>query len=98
MALTIVWSQRAEKGFDRIVKYLEQNWTEREIRNFIRETYDFLELLKLNPYLLEQSNMMKHIHRGPLNRLTFITYRLKIGEGIIELLNIRSTRQKPLKR
>ncbi|MFA9391209.1 MAG: type II toxin-antitoxin system RelE/ParE family toxin [Prolixibacteraceae bacterium] len=96
MALTIVWTRRAEEGFDRIVEHLKQNWTEREIRNFIRDTYDFLELLKLNPHLLEQSHTKKHIHRGPLTRLTILTYRIKPRKGIIELLNIRSSRQKPL--
>jgi plasmid stabilization system protein ParE len=96
MALTIVWTPRAEEGLDRIVQYLEQNWNEREIQNFIRDTYDFLELLKLNPHLLEQSHTMKHVHRGPLNRLTILTYRFRPRKGIIELLNIRSARQKPL--
>ncbi len=97
MALKIVWTRRAEEGFDHIIRYLELNWTEREIGNFVRDTYRFLELLKTNPYLLERSHSKKNIHRGPLNNLTIITYRVKPQKGIIELLNIRSSRQKPLK-
>jgi hypothetical protein len=42
MALEIIWSIRAEKGFDSIVKYLEENWTEREIRNCMQESRSFL--------------------------------------------------------
>jgi plasmid stabilization system protein ParE len=97
MALTIIWTRRAEEGFDQIVRYLEQNWTDREIGNFVRETYRFLELLKTNPYLLERSSSKMNIHRGPLNNLTILTYRIKPKMGTIELLNIRSARQKPLK-
>jgi plasmid stabilization system protein ParE len=37
----ILWSKRADKGYARIVEYLEENWTEREVRNFIRETSHF---------------------------------------------------------
>jgi len=55
MVLDIIWSVRAEKGFDKIIKYLEENWTEREIKNFIVDSYEFFELLKKNPKLLQQS-------------------------------------------
>ena len=33
MGLEIIWTIRAENGFESIVKYLEENWTEREIKN-----------------------------------------------------------------
>jgi len=55
MALEVVWTKRAEDGYDRIIKYLEKEWTDREIHNFIEETSQFLELLKKNPQLLEPS-------------------------------------------
>jgi len=38
MALNIIWSGRAEKGYDRIVSYLIDNWSEKEVRMFIQET------------------------------------------------------------
>ncbi len=44
MALEIVRSKRAEKGFDKIVLYINKEWTEREVRNFIQETQAFIEL------------------------------------------------------
>lgn len=97
MALKIVWTRRAEEGFSQIINYLETNWTDREIRNFIQETHQFLELLKTNPYLLEPSRTKKNICRGPLNRLTIVTYQVKLRKETIVLLNIRSAKQKPLK-
>ena len=33
MAVEIVWSKRADQGYARIVKYLEEEWTEREVQN-----------------------------------------------------------------
>lgn len=96
MALKITWTPRAEQGYDKIIEYLEKNWTDKEISKFIVETKMFLKLLENNPYLLEPSETRKNVFRGPLNRLTVLTYRIKPLKKQIELLNIRSARQKPL--
>lgn len=96
MALEIIWSIRAEKGFDKIVKYLEENWTEREIRNFMQESQEFFELLKKNPIML-QSSKKTNLYRGPMNRHTMVTYRIHQRKKQIVIVNIRSTRWKPLK-
>jgi plasmid stabilization system protein ParE len=98
MALKVTWTPRAEKGYDKIIKNLEKNWTDREISNFIAETKEFIKLLENNPYLLEPSESRKNVFRGHLNRLTMLTYRIKPRKNQIELLNIRSARQKPLKK
>ncbi|WP_083985271.1 type II toxin-antitoxin system RelE/ParE family toxin [Geofilum rubicundum] len=98
MALEIVWSKRAENGYDKILRHLEEEWTEREIRNFINETRQFLSLLEKNPHLLEPSQVRKNIYRGPMNRLTIVTYRVKPRIKLIELLNVRSSRQRPLRK
>jgi len=97
MALDIVWTVRAAKGFDRIIKHLEKQWTEKEVMNFVKEAHDFFELLKEHPGILQMSFQRKNIHRGPINRLTILTNRVKPRKKEIELLNIRSTRQKLLK-
>ncbi|MFW6222714.1 MAG: type II toxin-antitoxin system RelE/ParE family toxin, partial [Bacteroidota bacterium] len=90
MALRVTWTPRAEKGYDKIIEYLEANWTDKEISNFIAETKEFLKLLEKNPHLLEPSETRKNVFRGPLNRLTILTYRFKPRKKQVELLNIRS--------
>lgn len=97
MALALVWTTRAIHGYDKIVRYLEQNWTEKEVRNFIHESEEFFKLLSEYPALLQETSRYKNVHRGPLNKLTVITYRVKPRKHQIELINIRSARQKPLK-
>jgi plasmid stabilization system protein ParE len=98
MALKVTWTPSAEKGYDNIIKYIEHKWTEREISNFITETQDFIGLLEKNPYLLEPSKTRKNVFRGPINRLTILTYRIKPRKRQIQLLNIRGARQRPLKK
>ncbi len=38
MAKKIIWTSQAEKTFAAVIKYLETNWTEKEIKKFIRVT------------------------------------------------------------
>ena len=87
---------RAIKGFDKIIAYLQENWTDREVANFIGETDRFLEALSTHPDILERSAKNKNLHRGPLNPLTIVTYRVKPLKKEIEIVNIRGARQKPL--
>jgi len=98
MALKLVWTKRADQGYARIIKYLEKDWTHKEVRNFVRETNIFFELLKQNPHLLESTESRKHLYRGPINRLTILTYSYKPRKKEIVLVNIRGTRQNPLKK
>jgi plasmid stabilization system protein ParE len=46
MAVELVWTKRAIQGYDRIIKYLEEKWSEKEVKYFVRETAHFFELLK----------------------------------------------------
>ena len=49
MAIKLFWSKRADQGYARIVKYLEEEWTEKEVQNFVRDTKHFFDLLQLKP-------------------------------------------------
>jgi predicted transcriptional regulator/plasmid stabilization system protein ParE len=70
-------SRLAEQGYANIVKYLKEEWTNKEVEKFIRETNHFFKLLMGNPYMLEPSKSQKNLYRGPINRLTVLTYRYK---------------------
>ena len=97
MAVKLVWTKSAIQGYDRIIKYLEEEWGENEVRNFVRETAHFFDLLKENPKMLEPTGKHRNLYRGPINRLTIVTYRYKPRMKEIVLVNIRETRRKPLK-
>ncbi|WP_426670783.1 type II toxin-antitoxin system RelE/ParE family toxin [Mucilaginibacter sp. McL0603] len=96
MAFEIVWTKRAIAGYDRIINYLIENWSEREITNFITETESFFEVLKTHPEILQRTSKQKNVYRGPINRLTILTYRIRPKVKQIQLINIRGARQKPL--
>ena len=95
MALKIVWTKVAEQGFEKIIDYLQEEWTEKEVRRFIRETFAFLKYLSNHPELLQPSASKRNLRRGPINKHTIITYRVKPRKKQIELLSIRGAKQKP---
>lgn len=97
MAVKLVWSKRADQGYARIVIYLEEEWTDKEVSNFVRETKLFFDLLKENPQILEPTRSHKNLYRGSINRLTILTYYFKPKKKEIVLVNIRGARKKPLK-
>ncbi len=97
MALKIVWTKRAEVGYEKIIDFLEQNWTDKEIKVFLQKSKYFFELLKQFPELLQKSSTKRNVHRGPLDKHTIITYRIKKRKQQIEIVNIRSARRMPLK-
>ncbi|HEU5290275.1 MAG TPA: type II toxin-antitoxin system RelE/ParE family toxin [Cyclobacteriaceae bacterium] len=97
MALALVWTKRAIQGYDKIVHYLEEHWTDKEVRNFIHESEEFFTLLSEYPEVLQKTSRYNNVYRGPMNKLTVITYRVKPRKKQIELINIRAARQRPLK-
>lgn len=97
MALEIVWTKQAEVGYGKVIQYLEANFSEREIRNFVKQSNDFFNLLSQFPEMLESSKSQKNIRRGPINKFTLLTYRVDPKKHRIELINIRFSRQRPIK-
>jgi plasmid stabilization system protein ParE len=97
MALKLCWTPRAISGYDKIVSYLQQHWTDREVKNFIHESDDFFTLLSEFPELLQKTDKFRNLYRGPMNKFTIITYRVKPRKHQIEIINVRSARQKPSK-
>lgn len=97
MAFEIVWTKRASGGYDRIINYLEKEWTQREVSRFVKETDLFFQTLCNHPEILQKSSARPNLYRGPINRLTILSYTVNIKKNTITLVNIRGARQKPLK-
>lgn len=94
MALKILWTPRAKKGFDKILEYLLNEFSETEARALIQQTFKVLDNLSEYPELLKLSPSKK-IRRGPINKYTLITYRIKPRTKELQILNIRGSRQNP---
>jgi len=45
MALTVFWSKRADKKLDKIIGYIEEEWGKHTASLFVKNLYDFLDIL-----------------------------------------------------
>ncbi len=90
MALRIDWTTEAEFTYDAIVFYLEQEWSEREVKNFISRVNEVLKLISKNPMLYKRSKQ-KGIHEAVVSKHNTLYYRVKTES--IDLLNFWDNRQ-----
>jgi plasmid stabilization system protein ParE len=96
MALKIFWTIRASKNFDIILEYLEVEWGDQVTRRFIKDVYDFLELLVEFPEIGSIENKEKGIRGFTLIKQINIFYRITAEKIII--LGLFDNRQNPSKK
>jgi plasmid stabilization system protein ParE len=92
-----LWTPTAQKSFKKIVDYLEKNWTEREVSNFINETAAFLSNLKRQPEMCRPSLKRKNVRIGIINKQTQIAYHYQPKKAHIVVLLFWSPKQDPSK-
>jgi len=92
----IFWTEFALSELEKTIEYLEQNWTEREIRNLAFEIEKTLSLISHNPNLFQSSEVKKNIRRVIVAKFNTLYYRVN-GETI-EIISFFSNRQNPKKR
>lgn len=95
MALTIKWTKRARESFDNIITYLEENWTEREIKNFIARSNKVIAHITVTPLMFRHSGK-KDIHEAVIVPQCILIYRIRKKQ--IQLLVFFDTRQHPKKK
>ncbi len=96
MALEIKWSKRADKSFDKIIEYLEDNWSENVVKAFVQKLYDFLELLSEFPEIGAMQYPEKSIRGFTLTKQVNVFYKIKADTIII--LDFFDNRQDPKKK
>lgn len=95
MNLPIVWTPEAESTFQAQLDYLEENWPEVTLRNFIDRVFDVIDQLAEHPELYPTYQKSERIHHGVIN--PYVTLYYKIKEEQIDLLLFWPNRQDPNK-
>ena len=90
MAFKIVWSPDALTSYLSIITYLEKNWTEREIRNFVRHIEDKIQLLKTFPYIGSPFDKKKQLRKTLVHEKVQLYYRVRLRKKQVELVLFRN--------
>lgn len=96
MALKIFWTNKASNNFENILEYLEVEWGNQVTKRFVKDVYDFLEVLVEFPEIGSIENKEKGIRGFTLIRQINIFYRITIDKIII--LGLFNNRQNPSKK
>jgi plasmid stabilization system protein ParE len=95
MANEVKWTIRAKESFERNVAYLQAEWTDREIENFINATTEKIKLISIFPELFSATDRRKHIHKTIITKQIILFYRHYKKLGRIELLVFWDSRSNP---
>ena len=92
----ILWTDNALNELQKTVDYLEEYWTEKELRNLATNLEKTLNLISQNPYLFQASDFKKDVRRAVVLTLNTLYYR--VNENNVEIVSFFSHRQNPKKR
>lgn len=95
--MKVIWSPKAIKSFDKIVDFLSERWTKKEIEAFVDQTDKVVEQIVENPYMFVATEKRKNVRKGLVNKLVSLFYRVKPRKKEIELLKFHDNRQDPEK-
>ena len=92
----IFWTDNALKELEKTIEYLEENWTDKELRNLAESLEETISLISQNPQIFQASEKKKDIRRAVILSLNTLYYR--VSEDKVEILSFFGNRQNPKKR
>ena len=96
MALEIVWSPRALDNFHGVIAYLEENWYESIIRDFVKRTESVLHMIADHPNMFRQISENSPIREAVITKHNLLIYNTTKSKVIV--LAVFDTRQHPKKK
>jgi plasmid stabilization system protein ParE len=88
----VVWSNRAINDFNKVIAYLLENWSEKEVGAFIRATERTVGYIIEHPKMF-RSTAKRNVHEALITRHNLMRYH--VAGSHIHILTIWDTRQHP---
>ena len=97
MNYQVQWSNQAIKTVNSVIKYLREEWTEKEVDNFLNKLDDVVSMIEINPELFRGSIKKKHVHLAIIKRRTLLVYQVRPQKKQVILLMFWNPKQNPKK-
>jgi plasmid stabilization system protein ParE len=95
MAKQINWTSEAETTFEKVIEYLLENWTEKEIRNFVTSTFRVIAFVSEHPFMFRKTNK-RNVREALVTPHNLLIY--KVYPDRIDLIAFWDTRQNPVRK
>ena len=92
----ILWTNHAIFELKETIEYLENKWTERELRTFSAKLDHTIELISKSPEIFPVSLDKKNIRKAVVEKYNNLYYR--INKSSIEIVSLFSNRKNPNKK
>jgi plasmid stabilization system protein ParE len=93
MALKVSWSKEARESLILIIAYLEENWTEKEIRKFLSDLEKQIILVSIKPKTYKKSQKLLGAHECLITKHNSLFYTY--NESHLFIVTIWDNRQDP---
>lgn len=90
---SILWSDEAFKGLAEIIEYIEQRFSEKDVRKFVKLLNENIEIIRKNPEIFPISSKSKSIRRSTVAKLTSIFYTIEKDK--IYIITVFDNRKSP---
>ena len=95
MVQKITWLPEAQATFLSAMAYLEENFTEKEVRKFTERIAQKLLIIKLNPRLGRRGSKKANVYKTVVHKKVMLFYQYKPVKKEIVLLMFWNTLQDP---
>lgn len=97
MSYKALWTNRAIKTAEDVVKYLRDEWTEKEVDDFLNKTDDIIATIEINPKLFRASAKRPNVHLAIIKRRTLLVYQVRPLKKQVILLMFWNPKKNPKK-
>jgi hypothetical protein len=95
--MEVIWSAKAKTTFFKVLDYLNENWTKKEMIQFNQRTQITINAIKKNPALFPGSAKNKEIRKAIVDKNNVFFYKIDTRQQKIYLLTFFDCRQNPKK-
>ena len=93
MNYKIIWTPRAEKNFNNILAYLEEEWDDNVILDFFDKVDNVLKVISNHPEIFPEINENEKIRKCVITKQISLYYKIKDYQ--IDFITFWDNRQNP---
>ncbi len=93
----IHWTPEAEATFSENIEYLQQEWSDQTISDFVSKVEQVISNIKQNPRLYKVYDKNENVHASTVNKHITLYYRIVNSERI-DLISFWNNHQYPKKK
>ncbi len=95
MGIVIKWTNEARITFEKNINYLQEEWTDKEIRSFVKQVNNILLRIMAHPEMYSTSAKNFKIRRASINKYIVLYYRYYSSKKEVTLLTFWHNKQDP---